>query len=47
MFLIRLMYLKRKTPGEIDTFEDLSNIGFSEKDDLKNDDYTKKRKGSK
>ena len=43
MFLIRLMYLKRKTPGEIDTFEDLSNVGFSEKDDLKNDDYTKKK----
>ena len=43
MFLIRLMYLKRKTPGEIDTFEDSSNIGFSEKDNLKNDDYTKKK----
>ena len=23
MFLIRLLYLKRKSPGEIETFEDL------------------------
>ncbi len=43
MFLVRLMYLKKKVPGETESLEDLNNIGVSEKDDLTNKDYAKKK----